>query len=130
MFGLVVTSLGVARFLDARPEVEAVRHPAREALAARYLPRGAGAVLSFDLRGGRQAGVRLIESLQLWSHLANVGDARSLIIHPATTTHRQLSDDDLVRAGIAPGTVRLSVGLEDLDDLLWDLGNGLEAAGA
>jgi O-acetylhomoserine (thiol)-lyase len=126
----VENALGVARFLDGRAEVTAVRHPAREPLAARYLPRGAGSVLSFDVRGGREAGVRLIESLTLWSHLANVGDVRSLIIHPASTTHRQLSDDDLAAAGIAPGTVRLSVGLEDLDDLLWDLANGLAAAGA
>jgi O-acetylhomoserine (thiol)-lyase len=126
----VENALGVAAFLEGRPEVTAVRHPAREPLAARYLPRGAGAVFSFDLAGGREAGVRLIEALTLWSHLANVGDARSLIIHPASTTHRQLGDDDLAGAGIGPGTVRLSVGLEDLDDLLWDLGNGLQAAGA
>jgi O-acetylhomoserine (thiol)-lyase len=82
-------------------------------------------VFSFDLRGGREAGVRLIEALELWSHLANVGDAKSLVIHPASTTHRQLSDDELAGAGIGPGTIRLSVGLEDLADLVWDLERGL-----
>jgi O-acetylhomoserine (thiol)-lyase len=126
----VENALAVARFLETRPEVLAVRHPADEPLAARYLPRGAGAVFSFDLAGGREAGVRFIGALSLWSHLANVGDARSLVIQPATTTHRQLSREELAGAGIAPGTIRLSVGLEDLPDLLWDLEAGLAAAGA
>jgi O-acetylhomoserine (thiol)-lyase len=125
----VENALGVADFLATRPEVAAVRHPAREPLAARYLPRGAGAVFSFDLAGGREAGRRFIDALSLWSHLANVGDARSLVIQPATTTHRQLSDEELAGAGIAPGTIRLSVGLEDLSDLLWDLEAGLLATG-
>ncbi len=125
----VENALGVAEFLETRAEVAAVRHPSREPLAARYLPRGAGAVFSFDLAGGREAGARFIGALSLWSHLANVGDARSLVIQPATTTHRQLSDDELAGAGIAPGTIRLSVGLEDLPDLLWDLEAGLAAAG-
>ena len=93
---------------------------------SKYLPRGAGAVFSFDLAGGREAGRRFIEALTLWSHLANVGDAKSLVIHPASTTHRQLSDEELAGAGIGPGTIRLSVGLEDLDDLLWDLDSGLQ----
>ena len=82
-----------------------------------------------SVAGGREAGTRFIEALTLWSHLANVGDARSLVIHPASTTHRQLSDDELAGAGIGPGTIRLSVGLEDLDDLLWDLETGLQATG-
>ena len=82
-------------------------------------------MFSFDLAGGREAGRRFIEALTLWSHLANVGDAKSLVIHPASTTHRQLSDEELAGAGIGPGTIRLSVGLEDLDDLLWDLDSGL-----
>jgi O-acetylhomoserine (thiol)-lyase len=86
-------------------------------------------VFSFDLAGGREAGRRFIDALSLWSHLANVGDARSLVIQPATTTHRQLSDEELAGAGIAPGTIRLSVGLEDLSDLLWDLEAGLLATG-
>jgi O-acetylhomoserine (thiol)-lyase len=97
-------------------------------LVNRYLPRGAGAVFAFDLAGGREAGRRFIQSLQLWSHLANVGDAKSLVIHPASTTHRQLSDEELVAAGISAGTIRLSVGLESLDDLIWDLERGLQAA--
>ena len=95
--------------------------------AGREVPAAAapGAVFAFDLRGGREAGQRFIESLRLWSHLANVGDAKSLVIHPASTTHRQLSDEELVAAGIGGGTIRLSVGLETLDDLIWDLERGL-----
>ncbi len=131
----VENALGVARFLQQHPAVEGVRHPGLPEspyapLVKQYLPRGAGAVFAFDLRGGREAGQRFIQSLQLWSHLANVGDAKSLVIHPASTTHRQLSDDELVAAGIGPGTIRLSVGIETLDDLLWDLERGLDAAGS
>jgi O-acetylhomoserine (thiol)-lyase len=131
----VANALGVARFLEGHPAVERVRYPglpssAYRPLVEKYLPRGAGAVFSFDLRGGRAAGQRFIETLQLWSHLANVGDAKSLVIHPASTTHRQLSDEELVGAGISPGTIRLSVGIEALDDLLWDLDRGLRAAAA
>ncbi len=129
----VENALGVARFLEEHPAVERVRHPALESspyrpLVEKYLPRGAGAVFSFDLRGGREAGKRFIEELQLWSHLANVGDAKSLVIHPASTTHRQLPNEELLAAGITPGTIRLSVGLETLDDLTWDLDRGLRAA--
>jgi O-acetylhomoserine (thiol)-lyase len=129
----VDNAMGVARYLAQDPRVAAVRYgglpdsPYRP-LVERYLPRGAGAVFAFDLAGGRAAGQRFIETLRLWSHLANVGDAKSLVIHPASTTHRQLSDDELVAAGIGGGTIRLSVGLEDLDDLLWDLDRGLAAA--
>jgi O-acetylhomoserine (thiol)-lyase len=131
----VENAWGVATFLQSHAGVAQVRYAGLDdstyhALAQRYLPRGAGAVFSFDLEGGRTAGKRLIETLTLWSHLANVGDAKSLVIHPASTTHRQLSDDELLAAGITPGTIRLSVGLESLDDLLWDLERGLEAAGA
>jgi O-acetylhomoserine (thiol)-lyase len=90
-------------------------------LVEKYLPLGAGAVFSFDCAGGRAGGQDLIRGVSLWSHLANVGDAKSLIIHPASTTHRQLSDDELRAAGVGPGTVRLSVGLESVADLLWDL---------
>jgi O-acetylhomoserine (thiol)-lyase len=129
----VENAVGVARFLEGHDMVERVRYAGLEsspyrALAARYLPRGAGAVFSFDLKGGRTAGTRFIEALSLWSHLANVGDAKSLVIHPASTTHRQLSDGELLAAGITAGTIRLSVGLETLDDLLWDLERGLDAA--
>lgn len=128
----VENALGVARFLDRHPVVERVRYAGLESspyrvLVEKYLPRGAGAVFSFDLRGGRDAGRRFIEELRLWSHLANVGDAKSLVIHPASTTHRQLSDDELLAAGITAGTIRLSVGLETFDDLIWDLENGLRA---
>ncbi|MGH2515377.1 MAG: PLP-dependent transferase, partial [Ktedonobacterales bacterium] len=131
----VQNALDVARFLEGHPQVERVRHPglpnSRYApLAQKYLPRGAGAIFAFDMKGGREAGQRFIESLTLWSHLANVGDSKSLVIHPASTTHRQLEDDELLAAGITPGTIRLSVGLESLDDLLWDLERGLRAAAA
>ena len=93
----------------------------------KYLPRGAGAVFCFDLDGGREAGRRFISALSLFSHLANIGDAKSLVIHPASTTHRQLSDDELAAAGIGPGTIRLSIGIEDAEDLIWDLQQGLAA---
>jgi O-acetylhomoserine (thiol)-lyase len=128
----VANALAVARYLEGHPMVERVRYAGLEsspylALAQRYLPRGAGAVFACDLRGGREAGQRFIESLRLWSHLANVGDAKSLVIHPASTTHRQLSDEELPATGVTPGTVRLSVGLETPDDLIWDLERGLRA---
>src|SRR5919198_18613 len=120
----VSNALGVAQFLEGHPAVARVRYPGLPSspyrdLVNRYLPRGAGAVFAFDLEGGREAGQRFIEALRLWSHLANVGDAKSLVIHPATTTHRQLSDEELVAAGISGGTIRLSVGLESVDDLVW-----------
>jgi O-acetylhomoserine (thiol)-lyase len=129
----VSNTLGVARFLQQHPAVDRVRYPGLPdspyaPLVSKYLPKGAGAVFAFDLAGGREAGARFIQSLRLWSHLANVGDAKSLVIHPASTTHRQLADAELVAAGITAGTIRLSVGLEDLDDLLWDLDRGLAAA--
>ena len=129
----VANAQAVAAFLHARDEVAWVSYaglpdsPERER-AARYLPRGAGAVFTFGLRGGRDAGRAFIEALELWSHLANVGDAKSLVIHPASTTHQQLTDDELRAAGIGADTVRLSVGLEDVDDLIWDLERGLAAA--
>jgi O-acetylhomoserine (thiol)-lyase len=123
----------VAAFLAAHEMVGAVGYPELaqhpdHALARRLLPRGAGAVFSFDLKGGREAGRRFIESLRVFSHLANVGDAKSLVIHPATTTHYRMSDADLKKAGIGPGTVRLSIGLEEVDDLIEDLGRALAAA--
>jgi O-acetylhomoserine (thiol)-lyase len=93
----------------------------------RYLPKGAGSIFVFDLVGGRAAGQAFIEHLGLWSHLANVGDAKSLVIHPASTTHRQLNDAELAGAGVGPGTIRLSVGLETAADLIRDLERGLAA---
>jgi O-acetylhomoserine (thiol)-lyase len=129
----VSNAVGIAQFLQRHSLVQRVRYAGLEdskyhVLVKKYLPGGAGAVFSFDIAGGRAAGKALIESLQLWSHLANVGDAKSLIIHPASTTHRQLNDEELLAAGITAGTIRLSVGLETLDDLIWDLERGLEAA--
>jgi O-acetylhomoserine (thiol)-lyase len=123
----------VARWLERQPGVTAVRYAGLDsspyrALAKKYLPNGAGAIFSFDLPGGRAAGRSFIESVKLWSHLANVGDAKSLIIHPATTTHRQLSDEELKAAGISAGTIRLSVGLETAADLIEDLETALRAA--
>jgi O-acetylhomoserine (thiol)-lyase len=99
-------------------------------LVEKYLPRGAGAVFSFDCAGGRAGGQDLIGGVTLWSHLANVGDAKSLIIHPASTTHRQLSDDELRAAGVGPGTIRLSVGIESVEDLMWDLEQGFARVAA
>ncbi len=129
----VQNALAVACFLDGHPQVERVRYAGLpgspyQPLVQKYLPRGAGAVFSFDMQGGREAGQAFIEALSLWSHLANVGDAKSLVIHPASTTHRQLSDAELTAAGITSGTIRLSVGLESLDDLIWDLEQGFKAA--
>ena len=122
----------VARFLAADLRVERVRYAGLDdspyrTLREKYLPRGAGAVFCFDLAGGRDAGRRFIAALNLFSHLANVGDAKSLVIHPASTTHRQLNDAELAAAGIGAGTIRLSIGIEDADDLMWDLQQGLDA---
>jgi O-acetylhomoserine (thiol)-lyase len=123
----------VVGFLVAHPMVAGVGYPELEghpshALAKRLLPRGCGAVFSFDLKGSRQQGVAFIEALKLFSHLANVGDCRSLVIHPASTTHFRMDDAALASAGIGPGTIRLSIGLEDPDDLIEDLKRALKAA--
>jgi O-acetylhomoserine (thiol)-lyase len=123
----------VVEFLARHSAVESVAYPELpshpdHALAKRLLPRGCGAVLSFNLKGDRAAGRRFIEALKIFSHLANVGDAKSLVIHPASTTHFRMSDSALADAGIGPGTLRLSVGLEDPDDLIEDLARGLRAA--
>jgi O-acetylhomoserine (thiol)-lyase len=99
-------------------------------LAQRYLPNGQGAIVSFELPGGIEAGKRFVEGTKLFSHLANVGDVRSLIIHPASTTHSQLSDSDQVKTGVTPGLVRLSVGLESLSDIIADLELGFGAVQA
>jgi O-acetylhomoserine (thiol)-lyase len=123
----------VIEFLLAHPMVARVAHPMVEghpshALAQRLLPKGAGSVFSFDIQGSRAQGQAFIEALKIFSHLANVGDAKSLVIHPASTPHFRMSDDDLKNAGIGPGTIRLSVGLEDADDLIDDLKRALKAA--
>ncbi|HEY3827027.1 MAG TPA: PLP-dependent transferase, partial [Bryobacteraceae bacterium] len=99
-------------------------------LAAEYLPGGSGAVLTFGIRGGKDAGSRFVDRLKLFSHLANIGDAKSLVIHPASTTHQQLSEEEQQAAGITPDLVRLSVGIEDLDDLIWDLDQALAVESA
>ncbi|AYH44891.1 O-acetylhomoserine aminocarboxypropyltransferase [Azoarcus sp. DN11] len=129
----VANARAVAEHLAAHPLVAHVAWPGLashpdHALAARLLPDGAGSVLSFELQGGRAAGRAFIEGLRVFSHLANVGDAKSLVIHPASTTHFRMSAQDLAAAGISEGTVRLSVGLESVDDLIEDLNRGLYAA--
>lgn len=123
----------VVAFLAAQPNVERVAYPELpthpdRALAERLLPRGCGAVFSFELKGPRAAGRKFVESLKVFSHLANVGDAKSLVIHPATTTHFRVPDEELSAAGITQGTIRLSIGLEDPDDLIDDLARALKAA--
>ena len=127
----VAAADAVARHLSEHPAVTWVAYAGLEehpdhALAKRYLPLGAGAVFSFGVRGGRDAGRRFIESVDLLSHLANIGDARTLVIHPASTTHQQLSDDALAAALVSPDLVRISVGLEDVDDILYDLDQALD----
>ena len=129
----VATTGLVVEFLAAQEAVTRVHHPGlashpAHALAARLYPRGASAILSFEIRGGREAGRRFIEALSLFSHLANIGDAKSLVIHPASTTHHRMDDAALANAGITPGTVRLSIGLEHPDDLLEDLSRALRAS--
>ena len=121
---------GVADFLKQHPAVTWVRYPGLvdnkyHVLAQKYLPKGAGSILSFGIQGGVQAGAKFIEHSQCLSHLANVGDAKTLIIHPASTTHRQLSEEQQIAAGVSPDMVRISVGLETLDDILWDLDQAL-----
>jgi len=129
----VANAEAVARFLEKDTAVAWVKYPGLEshpdyALAKRQLPRGAGAIMSFGIKGGRQAGARLIARLKLFSHLANVGDAKSLVIHPASTTHQQMSVEDLAKAGVGEELVRLSIGLEDPQDLIDDLGQALAAS--
>ncbi|HJZ98270.1 MAG TPA: O-acetylhomoserine aminocarboxypropyltransferase/cysteine synthase family protein [Candidatus Solibacter sp.] len=126
-------ALKVAQFLAGHDSVDWVNYPALETstyreLAKRYLPIGAGGVLTFGIRGGLDAGRRFIEGLQLFSHLANIGDAKSLVIHPASTTHQQLSKEEREAGGIGDELIRLSVGLEDVDDLIWDLDQALNCS--
>ncbi len=126
----VANALAVAEFLQAHTAVKWVSYPSLpnssyNALAQKYVPQGAGAVFTFGIKGGLNAGRAFIEALELFSHLANVGDAKSLVIHPASTTHAQLSEEDQITAGIAPEMIRLSIGLEDIEDLMWDLDQAL-----
>jgi O-acetylhomoserine (thiol)-lyase len=129
----VANTRRVVEFLGTQPAVASIAYPELDshpdrALARKLLPRGCGAVLSFDLKGDRESGRRFIEALRIFSHLANVGDAKSLVIHPASTTHFRMSDEALAQSGIGPGTIRLSIGLEDPDDLIEDLVRGLRFA--
>jgi O-acetylhomoserine (thiol)-lyase len=126
----VSNAMGVAKFLRDHPKVSWVNYPGLadnkyHALAKKYLPKGAGSLLSFGIKGGYEAGVKFIEALTFVSHLANIGDAKSLVIHPASTTHRQLDEEQQKNAGVPPDMVRLSIGLESLDDILWDLDQAL-----
>lgn len=128
-------ALAVARHLQDHPRVEWVRYPGLEgdpahALQQKYLPKGGGAMVIFGIRGGRDAGRAFIESMKLFSHLANVGDAKSLAIHPASTTHSQLSEEQQIAADIPPEMVRLAVGLEHIDDILADIDQALQRSGA
>jgi O-acetylhomoserine (thiol)-lyase len=126
----VSNTLAVAKYLENHKQIEWVRYPSLPSspyfpLAQKYMPKGAGAVFSFGIKGGYEAGKRFIDTLKLFSHLANVGDSRSLVIHPASTTHQQLTEDQQRAAGVEPEMVRFSVGLEDLDDILWDIEQAL-----
>jgi len=128
-------AMRVAHFLESHPLVAWVNYPGLKSnryhqLVQRYMPKGAGALLSFGIKGGAissfDAGVKFIEALQFISHLANIGDAKSLVIHPASTTHRQLSEEDQIKAGVPPDMIRLSVGLETIEDILWDIEQAIE----
>jgi len=126
-------ALAVAEWLAGHAKIAWVSYPGLagdryHALARKYVPKGAGAVFTFGLKGGYEAGVKLVSNVTLFSHLANIGDTRSLIIHPASTTHRQLTDAQKIQAGAGPDVVRLSIGLEDKEDIIADLERGLEAA--
>ena len=126
-------ALAVAKYLEAHPSVAWVNYPGLasskyHALAQKYLPHGAGAVLSFGIKGGAAAGQKFIDSVQFLSHVANIGDAKTLVIHPASTTHRQMDEEQQIAAGVPPDLIRLSVGLETLDDILWDIEQSLAKA--
>ena len=120
----------IASFLSGKDEVSWVKHPSLKShkgykVACKLMPKGSGAIISFGLKGGKKRAVKFIESLKIFSHLANIGDAKSLIIHPASTTHSQLSKSELIKVGITEDLIRISVGIEDLDDLLKDINSAL-----
>jgi O-acetylhomoserine (thiol)-lyase len=126
-------ALAVAKFLAGRKDVSRVIHPSQHTGAAaertaKYLPKGMGGLCGFELAGGSDAGRKFIDSLKMFYHVANIGDARSLAIHPASTTHSQLSETEQAATGVTPGYVRLSVGIEHIDDILGDLSQALDAA--
>jgi O-acetylhomoserine (thiol)-lyase len=132
-------ALAVAKYLKDHPRVAWVNYPGLPdskyfSLARKYLPKGASGLLNFGIKGANpraaaQAGERFIEAAQFMSHLANIGDAKTLIIHPASTTHRQMSEEDQLKAGVKPDMIRMSVGLESIDDLLWDIDQALNQTG-
>jgi O-acetylhomoserine (thiol)-lyase len=127
-------ALGVAKFLKDHPRVAWVNYPGLPdnkyfSLAQKYLPKGASGLLNFGVKGGARAGERFIEAAQFMSHLANIGDAKTLVIHPASTTHRQMERADQIKAGVTPDMIRVSVGLETLEDILWDLDQALHESG-
>jgi O-acetylhomoserine (thiol)-lyase len=131
----VQNAMAVAKFLQDHQRVSWVNYPGLpgskyHALAQKYLPKGSGSIMTFGIKGGMEAGVKFIEALQFFSHLANVGDAKTLVIHPASTTHRQLSEEDQVKAGVGPDMIRLSIGIEDINDILWDLDQALAQSNA
>jgi O-acetylhomoserine (thiol)-lyase len=123
----------VAKFLQEHPKVSWVTYPGLDThpdhtAAKKYLPKGPGAILGFGVKGGKETGAKFINNLKLFSHLANVGDAKSLAIHPASTTHSQLDQEAQRKAGVTPDFVRLSIGLEDIEDILWDLDQALRSS--
>jgi len=126
----VQNTQAVAEFLESHPAVSWVKYPGLKSsayydIAQRYLPKGAGGVLTFGVKGGKEAGQKFIEAAEFLSHLVNIGDAKTLIAHPASTTHRQLNDEEQLAAGVTPDMIRMSVGLETLDDILWDIDRSL-----
>ena len=126
-------AMEVSRYLQDHPLVNWVNYPALNnspyyALSQKYLPKGPSSILTFGIKGGQAAGVKFIEAAQFMSHLANVGDAKTLIIHPASTTHRQLSDDDQIAAGVTPDMIRISIGIEHVNDIMWDIDQALAAS--
>jgi O-acetylhomoserine (thiol)-lyase len=127
-------ALAVAQYLKNHPRVAWVNYPGLpdskyHVLAKKYLPKGASGLLNFGVKGGAKAGERFIEAAEFMSHLANIGDAKTLVIHPASTTHRQMSDEEQLKAGVKPDMIRMSVGIESLDDILWDIDQALQEAG-
>jgi len=129
----VANTQAAAEFLENHDLVKWVKYPGLKsspyhAMAQKYMPKGAGAVFSFGIKGGAEAGRKFVDGMKLFSHLANVGDARSLVIHPASTTHQQLSPEQQAAAGVEPDMIRLSIGIEDLEDILWDIDQALQAS--
>jgi O-acetylhomoserine (thiol)-lyase len=129
----VDNAMKIAKYLENHPQVAWVNYPGLESnkyhgLASKYMPRGAGSIFTFGIRGGLEAAVKFIDSLEIFSNLANVADAKSLVIHPATTTHAQLSPEEQLAAGVTPDQVRLSIGIEDPGDLIHDLEQALRKA--